>query len=105
MGVLIGGIALAVVALWIVGARLRVRSQNYSQGADRVARQLGANTASDNSETSVEVWDCHPLTIPMIKEVAASMGYRYTEDGLSRRNAAKVLRFKPPKPKQRRLEL
>jgi hypothetical protein len=105
MGTLIGGMVFALVCLWIVVARFRVRSQNYSQGADRVAKQLGANTVSDNSETSVEIWDCHPLTIPMIKDVAESMGYKYTEDGHSRRNAAKVLRFAPPKAKPRRLNL
>jgi hypothetical protein len=105
MGVLIGGTLFALVAVWIVVSRIRARSQTYTQGADKVAKQLGANTTSDHQETSVEIWDCHPLTIPMIKEIAASMGYQYTGDGLSRRNAAQVLRFKPPKPKQRRLSL
>lgn len=105
MGTLIGGMVFALVSIWIVVARIRVRSQNYSQGADKVAKQLGGNTTSDNRETSVEIWDAYPLTIPMIKDVAESMGYKYTEDGHSRRNGAKVLRFTPPKPKQRRLSL
>ncbi|CAM3569382.1 hypothetical protein KIPE111705_14605 [Kibdelosporangium persicum] len=105
MGLLIGGVAFALVAVWIVTARLRTRSQTYRQGADQVARHLGRNTTSDNRETWVEIWDCHPLTIPMIREVAESMGYEYTGDSLNRRNAAKSLVFKPPKPKQRRLNL
>jgi hypothetical protein len=105
MGILIGGMVFALVTAWMLTSRVRARFQNYSQGADRVAKQLGENTTSDNRETSVEVWDCHPLTKPMIKELASSMGYKYVEDSLSRKNAAKVLVFTPPKPKQRRLNL
>lgn len=105
MGTLIGGTVFALVSIWIVMARIRVRSQNYSQGADKVAKQLGGNTTSDNRETSVEIWDAYPLTIPMIKELAQSMGYQYTDMSHSRRNGARVLLFKPPKPKQRRLNL
>jgi hypothetical protein len=105
MGYLIGGLALALVTVWMLTSRVRARSQNYSQGADRVARQLGENTTSDNTQTWVEVWDAHPLTKPMIKELASSMGYTFIEDGHSRKNAAKVVVFTPPKPKQRRLNL
>ncbi|MCE7011914.1 hypothetical protein LWC34_55255 [Kibdelosporangium philippinense] len=53
----------------------------------------------------MEVWDCYPLTVPMIRELAESMGYTFKEEGLSRRTAAKVLVFTPPPPKKRRLEL
>jgi hypothetical protein len=105
MGILLGGIVFALVTAWMLVSRIRARSQNYSQGGDRVAKQLGENTTSDNTQTWVEVWDACPLTKPMIKELASSMGYAFVEDGLSRRNAAKVLVFTPPKPKQRRLDL
>ena len=105
MSALIGASAVALVALWIVVARLRARLQNVSQAADRVARQLGGNTAGDNSRTYVEVWDCYPLSIPMIKELASGMGYTFTDESLSRRNAAKTVDFKPPEPKSRSLDL
>jgi hypothetical protein len=105
MGFLIGGLILALVTAWISVARIRVRFQDYAQGADRVTKHLGTNTTSDNRETWVEIWDCHPLTIPMIKEVAHSAGYEYVEQSHSRKNAAKVLVFRPPKPKKRRLSL
>jgi hypothetical protein len=105
MGILIGAIALALVTAWMLTSRIRARNQNYSQGADRVTKQLGENTTSDNTQTWVEVWDAYPLTKPMIKELASSMGYTFIEDGHSRKNAAKVVVFKPPKPKQRRLDL
>jgi hypothetical protein len=104
MNPLVGGL-FVLAMLYVVVPRIRARFQNVSQGADQVAKQLGSNTASNNSETSVEIWNCHPLTIPMIKDLAESMGYQYTEDGFSRVNGARVLRFTPPKPKQRRLEL
>jgi hypothetical protein len=105
MGALLGASAFALVALWILAVRLRARFQNVSQAADRVAAQLGRNTLSDNSATTVEVWDCHPLSIPMIKELALSKGYAFTEESFSRRNGARILRFKPPKPKSRSLDL
>ena len=105
MGSLIGASAFALVALWIAVARSRARLQNVSQAADRVARQLGRNTLADNSSTTVEVWDCHPLSMPMIKELATDKGYTFTEESFSRRNGARVLRFKPPKPKSRSLDL
>lgn len=105
MAILFGGIGVAIVTAWMLVSRSRARFQNYNQAADRVAKQLGGNTTSDNRETTVEIWDCHPLTIPMIKELASSMGYVYIEDSHSRKNAAKVLVFKPPKPKPRRLDL
>jgi hypothetical protein len=99
------GAAFVLAMLYVVVPRIRARFQNVSQGADQVAKQLGNNTVSNNSETSVEVWNCYPLTIPMIRALAESMGYKYTEYGFSRVNGARVLRFTPPKPKQRRLEL
>ena len=40
-----------------------------------------------------------------VRELAQSMGYQYTDMSHSRRNGARVLLFKPPKPKQRRLNL
>ncbi|MFC0113127.1 hypothetical protein [Kibdelosporangium aridum] len=96
---------MTLVMAWIVGGRIRRRLQNVSQGADRVVKHLGENTRPDNSETWVEIWDCHPLTVPMIKELAESKGYRYSGTGFSRRTGAKTLEFVPPKPKKRRLDL
>jgi hypothetical protein len=96
---------MAVVSLWVVGARVKSRwFQRVDRAADRVAAQLGRNLTADG-HSSVDIWDCHPLTVPMIKDLAESQGFRFHEENYSRQNGARVLRFSKPRTKPGSLSL
>lgn len=80
MGELIGGAVILVTALWLVWSRVRVRFHTVDQAADYVLEELAKGTPTGEL-SKVAVWEAHPLTDHMIKELALSKGFQYREEG------------------------
>jgi len=105
MNPLVSGVIVLLLGLAVVIWRVRPLFQSMAKGADKAARQLGGNWLKDGSMTQVEIWDCRPMTIPMIISLAESRGYTFVKASSSRRNGARTLRFRPPERESRSLSL
>jgi hypothetical protein len=99
----IGAGLFALVVLWIVGDRVRRWTQNVDKARGRVAQELG-KPRPDGAPSEVTVWSAHPLSDHMIKELAATEGYRYLGEKRTY-NGTRALTFQPPKKSKRKLSL
>jgi hypothetical protein len=80
VGELIGDVVIFAATLWLVWSRVRVRFNNVDQAVDYVLRELAKGTPTGEL-SKVAVWEAHPLTDHMIKELARSKGFQYREEG------------------------
>ncbi|WP_181777069.1 hypothetical protein [Amycolatopsis pittospori] len=85
--------AFPVLAVWFVIGFVRRSRQSLSQGCDRALKDLSRHG-------QVPVWTAYPLSEPMIKELAASKGFRYTGDRRTY-NGTRTLLFEAPRAKRK----
>jgi hypothetical protein len=100
VGTLVGAIAIFAVTMWLVWTRVRVRFHDVDQAVDYVLGELAKETPTGEL-SKVAVWEAHPLSDHMIKELAQSRGFRYREEG-PMAGGYRGLRFsrRPQKPKK-----
>lgn len=85
--------AFPLLALWFVVGFVRRSRQTLSQGCARTLREL-------SRYGQVPVWVAHPLSEPMIKELAASKGFRHTGEKRTY-NGMRTLTFEAPRTRRK----
>lgn len=98
---LFGSIAMALIASWHLGTRLKARLQSVDKAVDRTYNKL--RYSSGYEQAYVIEWEVYPLSKHMIKKTAREAGFEFQREGTS--GGASALVFSPPKRPKRKLSL
>lgn len=85
--------AFPLLALWFVVGFVRRSRQTFAQGCDRALKDLARYG-------QVPIWTAYPLSEHMIKELAASKGFRHTGEKRTY-NGVRTLTFEAPRTRRK----